>query len=355
MINAVNSFADSSIHQMCSKTRPIDKVESPQDFSKAICDLKNVYQDDVPIQKITTSILKTLEKLIKSTNDDWTKNEVLNFDLEHLKDRLNQHAEGNSDEKAGSDLEKALFVLNAKWGDKEERTKKENKKKYYDDLKKVLALTPTGKKVIKCYAKSTGPLISGDAVVELPDEYKDRGAKMAFGVIPDNNDPNKVVKRMFINTDLDPIEALPLLAHELKHGCHAKEMSEILLPLYNADDDSIVRTKLKYEYDQERAVDEMRAYKVTVDLFKDLAKVAPNMVCGKYFTSVMFGNQPINTAEYAAAIDDKLTDGSFPKFLISLYAAHGDYNPENVFVKDKNSIRPDLLEKLKKEGVHVTP
>lgn len=362
------SRANSSIYKTCTNVRKIPIVATPQDLTIVMCGLKHNYANDQTISNLADSILNTLNILADQdtlSSGEWSKNKKLNIDLETLSKKLSSANQTRKKVDSKTPLQKALLTLNSKWGDIKVRTRPENLLKYTNDFKKILSLTKTGKKVLECYENANGPLISGEKIIEIPTEQKMKGAKMAFTLEFDTNNPNKFFKKILFNSEESPLDSLNTFAHELQHGCNSLKQAELNLQLGQlppTDKLSIEEAEqeknLIRQIEQDNAVDEMRAYHVSVDMFKDLLEANPEYFCNSFIKSEIFGTQVLSTAEYAANLEDKFEDGSNPNYIISLYAAHGFYTPENVLVKNKdglitNRLLPELIKKMKDAGVYV--
>ncbi len=73
-------------------------------------------------------------------------------------------------------------------------------------------------------------------------------------------------------------------------------------------------------------VDEMRAYTVTANIFKELAARSPGFVCNYTYRSGLWGSQLITTAEYHSTLENKLRDGTYVHFLVEQYfPEHRDF------------------------------
>ncbi len=364
------SHAASPIYNLCPNTRKLNEVTRPQELAKAMCKLQGNYLGEKSVVALTNSILKTLGRLENAQLEnlaDWQKDDILNFDLERLSNRLSYLNQSDKASLASTPLQKALDNIKNKWSDEKVRTLPENNVQYIADLKHALSLTKTGKKVSECYEKAKGPLISREEVVELSEDFKQHGAQMAFSAEPDDKNPGKYIKRLYFNSQVEPFEALMMMGHELQHGCNSLNQIRLKsllndLPVSDSQnaDEMKKEAAIFEEIEQDNAVDEMRAYRVTANVFKDLAEASPELVCGQKTKSIIFGKQVLSSAEYAANIEDKIEDGTFPQYIISKYAAHGFYTPKNVLTVDENGnptsqLRPDLIKKMKAEGVRVAP
>lgn len=354
-----STYASSSIYNLCPNVRKLQVVSSPKDLLRTMCNLQNDYSDNHEVINLTSSVIETI-KIISgpAASANWEKSELLNLDLEALSDKLSEINNSTKVVAPKTQLQKAISNLNNKWRDEKVRADPKNFNAYILDFKKIMSLTKTGKKVLDCYEKAKGPLISGEEILPIPQDLKDQGAKMAFTILEDKNVSNKFVKTIYFNTEPSPFDAITAFAHELQHGCNTNVQAKMLSQAYLLPEDSKEYENVQSLIQQDNAVDEMRAYKVSVDMFKDLAEASPGLVCSSYSKSALLGKQILSAAEYAANLDDKIEDGTYPQYLISLYAAHGFYKPEYVLQKDKdgqivNKLREDLIEKMRNEGVYV--
>jgi hypothetical protein len=277
--------------------------------------MREKYPESQKVKTLTGDVLKVISRL-KASGDDafspWDTDLTLKVVLEDLSNTLNQ-VKPKSMAAPTTPLGRAVKNLMETWGNSEVRSKPSNRKAYLNDLNHILQMTQTGKEVLDCYAKAKGPLISGEQIVDFPEEQKERGLAMAFQVNPDPAKPGKYIKTIYLNVEPSPISTLTSYAHELRHGCSSSRHAENRQKMKNPKQD------LSKEF-QDRALDEMRAYHTEVEFFKELAQSAPDLACNEYSTSAIFGTQVLSSSEYRATIDEMFQDGTFPRYLISKYA-----------------------------------
>jgi hypothetical protein len=354
LLNTAN--ASSVIRQYCSEARSISLVSSPQDLVKASCDIGEVFSAEPNILSLTQQIIKLTKSLRASS--EWKNNNKLNDSLEKLSEALNQ-APKKATSPHTTPLALALNEIATKWHDSKMRSA--HHADYIKDFNQVLAMTNTGRQVLDCYQKAQDPLITGEQIEQISEEQKANGVSMAFTLLEDQKSPGKYVKTILFDEDTSPMTALFLYAHEMKHGCNSKISVKIFQYMDTHNSSNTPRREIaleKEKNDQLMAIDEMRAYKINVELFKEMAQAAPEVVCNEYYVSNIFGKQIISSAEYNAKMDEMIEDGTYPLHLISQYAVDGAYWPENVLKSDDNGwatheLRLDLIKKLEAEGIHV--
>lgn len=372
--------SQSKIRQYCPQSRDFSVIESAEELENKICEIQKIYSSDKRITEISGQVLKTLNALItQGTSEDWESDGALNESLNNLSSSINEHVKkGSTPPKTALGIE--LKKFREKWGSSESRWK--NSRGYLNDLTKIVKMTKTGQRVLDCYKKATSPLISGDyiKILEKPKDGSTYGF-MHFALVEDQNHYGKFIKTITFNPGFSPISALVSFTHELKHGCNSAQHArneEILksppsvpeLPDMSSSFPSDFAKKpftasaeamgLKTYRNVifEHPIDEMRAYKVSVELFSELAKNSPEAACDEYYVGFLFGKQPISSSEYHIKLDEMLQDGTYPLYLVSYYAAAGNLNPNYVLKLDEdglptNELSAELVEAMKKEGIYV--
>lgn len=335
--------AESVIRKSCPLARQVSIVSSPSGFKDAVCSLREVYPGSTEVKSLADDVLSSVSKL--------KSDPALDTALEKLSTALNK-----TDRKVASSrstpLSLAMKSLVDKWGDSKVRSNPANRNAYINDLNHILQQTKAGRDVLNCFAQAKGPLISGEQIIDFPEEHKAKGIAMSFDLVEDPENPGKYIKTIYFNAEHSPIMALILYAHEMKHGCNSNVIAQNDEKLKDPSQDF---TKIY----QNRAVDEIRAYRVSVEFFKELAQEAPDLVCNNYSTSTIFGRQVLSSAEYNAKLDEMYQDGTFPQYLISKYSAMGSIPAKYVFKtgkigKQTKSLRDDLIQSLKAEGFSVS-
>lgn len=346
-------LAASTVRESCREARIISIVSTPADLQKAICNIQIKYPTSEKINFLTNQIISIAGKLDPASQ--WQSDSALESSLQSLSESMTQQSPKN-DVALNTPLSEALKKLISKWGDLKARTS--NQKEYIKDFNKVLQSTKTGREVLDCYAKAQGPLISGEQFVLISKEEEDQGIGMAFNIIDDPKHPGKYIKTIIFNPKLPPINGLMLYAHEMKHGCQSAIVSQNMNRFEKLEKGTNEWDAHLKEINQTMAVDEMRAYSLSVKLFKELAKSAPQLVCNTYSIGSLFGKQITSSGDYSANLDEMFEEGTFPLYLISTYTSMGFYKPENILNTDKNGLpinelRSDLIKKIEAEGFYV--
>jgi hypothetical protein len=364
--------AESVIRSYCSEARTLSTISTPADLEKTICHFQDQFPKNEKINFLSKRILEITSNLKSSGDKTWQDSFTLNYQLGLLNTELNS-IEREKKSFSSNPIRTALKNLTEKWANIEQRT--HNRNEYLKDFNEILRMTKTGKSVLDCYNKTTGPLISGEQVIDLSKQAENQGVIMAFSLEADGAAPGKFLKTVHFNMKLAPVMALYAYAHEMKHGCNSnsiakftKDFEEVAPKPYQppprTPESEEEKNKkeafledLILKRDQDYAIDEMIAYKVNVELFKELAKHAPEYACDDYNVGTLFGTQIISNAEYNALVDDMINNGTFPLHMISRYAGSGSYTAENVLeTKDGLTVlklRSDLIKKIEAKGFHV--
>lgn len=306
--------------------------------------------------------------------------------------------EGRTASYAGSRLGMALHDLVSRYSTSFIRG--ENRQAYLADLERVLAMTRSGSDALRCFRGFRHSGVSRTRIVfkdHIPSDLADfnellvgGNAIMSFANLPDHSAPGKIQRVMTFDTNVDPVSALSIYAHEMKHGC-SKKYADFALKVLKleayvekaADYDNIalhehpnrgVRRVLRSaasvsigfamlkrwvqfvnmekEFQQELLVDEVRAYITGNEIFRELVQHSPHLACRS------------GDADQQIRIEKARLDHSFPGWVINVYVStdRPGYTPENVFYRNPLSgqfpkkrngeliLRADLLKKVMRES-----
>jgi hypothetical protein len=233
------------------------------------------------------------------------------------------------------------------YGDSEKRRELSYQEKiaYVKEIDKLLGMTKTGKKVLACYKKVKHPQILKERRVA----FETFASQMAFGLDYDKQSDKEVMTISF-NVEFDPIFSITAYAHEMQHGCRAAE---------TIDEGGVTHT-------HNNVVDEIRAYSLQVNLYKELIKAEKDFFCNG---SVMwYRDAIIPISQWHSHLEERLEAGVFVDDLLKLYAGDSlgkPYENDEVYTVDSSGqpkvnaathrrvIRPDLLKKIKDAGFKV--
>lgn len=349
----------SPIRDVCgdAETETLKKAETVDDLEKSICRAVNFKSATASIRDLSKSVLEIVTKY-KSENKDqtkWRENQELDFAVRNLAAAVTQAGRAQPP-KSKSPLAKAMYDLTRKFGSWEQR--KANEDGYLAALKKTMLMTKVGREVYACFSRNDGKNLLAGTLAEDPAHEIERnkppplgyGGEMTFVVYP--NDETKLdgkwQKLLLFDWKSDPLTALQSIQHEFKHSCRAQE--QLLCQKKAMKSKSLADA----ECDQESAVDELRAYKFDTQVFQELAKEAPELVCSVTILSESFGGIPVRMSDFQASYDEKIQEGRFIEHIIKFYVDIEKLSSEDSFFEtDANGqkkLRPDFLKKIKDAG-----
>ncbi|MCB0365968.1 MAG: hypothetical protein H6624_11260 [Bdellovibrionaceae bacterium] len=100
------------------------------------------------------------------------------------------------------------------------------------------------------------------------------------------------------------------------------------------------------EYDQLRAISELRAYKQTALLARELAEAYPDLVCQTHTVSLMYGPRVATWAEIQTELEDQLRRGTFFDFMVADYVASKHYERDSFYeMKEGKVVEPAHFQK----------
>lgn len=301
-----------TVAEICPQSHGMVYGKTVNDVRKNLCNLQERISDDKVLQ-----LARNIEDILSTMKSDQaiTGNEAeyskLDRQLKLLEDRLNvnrpsynpkQNSKLSQNLKAYLSQIKGHVILN-------------NERAFTGFVERVLQSTPTGRKLLACYKSDVGPRkYFIESKVEFDIKLGETGDAGRFDIDPSPYSSNGMrplkgfkKKVLILNPKIDdPIEALLSFAHEMQHGCQGEiknkrdgEFFGISGAVENGCEKSSDKGSKCFEelnahqvkvaeYFQEHIVDEIRSYKLSLDLFKELVTTDPNFFC----TSQYFYNYP---------------------------------------------------------------
>lgn len=112
------------------------------------------------------------------------------------------------------------------------------------------------------------------------------------------------------------------------------------------------------EYDQLRAISELRAYRQSTLVARELAEAFPDLVCRTHTVSLMYGPRVATWAEVQAELEEQLRQGTFLEYMVADYVSSKHYEGDSFYdQKDGKVIEPVHLTAnfVKRLGSHRLP
>ncbi|MBI2519074.1 MAG: hypothetical protein HYV97_01595 [Bdellovibrio sp.] len=409
-----------SVQQICSDDKNLKKIETLGNLRDSIVETCHQYETTenanriYPLVRNVIDILRTLPENLNTDDDVFYLDPKKKVEKEKLKNALNQLANAIMIEKRKSSnitvpgpLRERLHDLMERFGKDsamaaaaKARNLDEYRQNYLTAMIDTLKLTPEGRKAVDCWQSFREDPFVGDEFVAPPPgavggitamfvtrEAKNRNTlplireKKYF--TPPNDGKRRYIKRIIFNPDSDPIEILHTLEHEMQHSCSVKE--DLKLRDAYIDQEDILRHKqetccpdnnitpacstcfqseqakldqIKRARDQDAIVDECRAYSSQVQFYKEIAQADPGLVCNYHYSSAAFNDQIVSSAQFQAATETMLNEGSFALLMGRDYSLTKGSTllPQNLFLDftpggpSPTQLRPELIIKLRDAG-----
>ena len=308
-------LALSPIRQICGNPS-IDTLSS----TKSVESLKEVICTQIKIGipkeaiELSQNVLDILAKLNK--DDDWIdQSEVLDSlglysdAIKMAKKDIPKTPMGFSIEK----LQKSFSSLEARRLDPDS---------YYSSLKEIIGLTPQGPELINCFEKSSDKRIpnfkvSFSGLTEARTPGNDEGAY--FDLSKDSS-----TKIITVDLRTDPIAMISMLAHEYKHSCISSKRYDCKIRCEQS------LAGACEEEAREVLVDELVAHKTEAQIFYEVAKHSPNLVCNHTFMSYLY-LRPMRVADFHILNEEGLEKGTFPLDIAENYIKLGNLLPDDIY------------------------
>ena len=401
-----------SIQELCSLPRArAFQVADLSDTRSSLCDLVGRNRDPQIQQVLTESLMaiKRLETFAPAEAADGdlaslagpTEAELgekqrleaaLKTSLGVLSERLSRSTGANVSftPQRQDDLAKSMESLVGDFGTLEQRW--QNPQAYVQRMQEVLAQTSEGKRVLECYNKTENNRISGRRIEFTPreesvGEYGPSAAAYEVRRDPTGNTYSKVVT---IDPGPDPAGTLAFLAHEFQHACDTEAFIEQndIIHAHQLKADALM-ARLPQDRDPEGplleeinalmaaqdtmtrnlnvmlSVSELKAYRMTPKIFKELAVYDPRFFCQGYSTSQLFGLQVLDTGTYMSTLEVLDRDGTFIRSLIEAYTRLNGYDPSSFYQLDeatgdlrrdstgKPVFRPEVIQQITQAGFNA--
>lgn len=155
-------------------------------------------------------------------------------------------------------------------------------------------------------------------------EERDSTFKMEIKILPSKSRPGLYKRTIFFNTEMEPLAALLVCAHELRHGCSTDkrlESRKLFATAYlnyqkfarNSNEQLAALEDIYASY-QIALAEQIRAYKFQVSFFNEIAASAP-AICNKYTLSNLFGKQIASLGKIHLGLQRQYQGGTIHLFL----------------------------------------
>lgn len=354
------SLAHASVQEICGLDQPaVSLVKNADQLRSNICQLTESAND----QEITSTAAQSLEILRRletqpaapSENGEAPGDPLNNNELVGSLDQVGalltarrspaQFSTSRNDETA-----RALTQLFTRYGTEAQR--RADGQGYYQTLRSVLSRTQEGTRVLRCF-EGPDDKVTGTAV-----EYMEADAAGPTATFEPryNEATNDYTKVITLNLKDNPTLMLSLLSHEMQHSCNTAEdiriaeqdraarasFEALMTREPPAPDEEMARVgnelvNLQNQSNVRAAIDELRAYRMTPAVFRELAPYAPSYFCDRFYASGLFGRQILSNGQYLSTIETMVADGSFPYQLIDQYTQIAGYDPNSFFEVDEST------------------
>lgn len=392
----ITSSHAESVKSICSIHKLLTKPSTFSDLIPHIKELKKKYPGKPNITKAADNAILSLKPL--GSRNIWKtinlfinprykslKSAYKNFKkkMSRLADEINKQVPIRYT--GQNPVIKALIRLTSTYPT--ERSRIKNAGAFFNKVKRIMALSPTGKKVLSCWNRARHPRIIGMEIINYPSSSLDTGMFLLFNVYTDkevnfykrafgkyfvqnakyiyrkdfrprNSREMQYRKQIKIKLSLDPLDSFHVFFHEMKHGCQSANLVKssdryrtfeyIIQNKYYKCGEKFKNTrppkhlidkciapaegdrhafsgkkKQRRNTAQNKLVDEVRTHWLHLALFKELAKAFPEKYCKEVFVSASFNFQIINFGEYWATYEKALKNGTFASQLSYLYTLPG--------------------------------
>lgn len=396
-----------TVAEICRNHRKVTRVENVRQLKKSICELSAQHQTD-SVKKVAEDIFAILSTVADSTSlkqeNELTKK--LKGQLTLLEKKLNEDAKVRV---AAATPQGALgdFYKLAAIGPNKIVADPKAQDALIRSMDKILSETSAGSKVLQCFkhrdsrTKYETPKEEGEIhwlyiepMMPVSSYHVSFNSVMnierAAGTYSTIKSSDGLVKSIELNAKKldDPLQFVLVYAHEMQHGCHIeakyrnKQIKNFYLGLGTPCASSFYRTKAKtkacIDFEsakaksselrqslQEGIIDELRSFKLMLDLFKEFAEKDPSL-CHTYSSGSPGGFfidlNVISDGEMWAYVEDQLINRRYPAHVCDYYVKHAGYEDSFLYQmnadgtsrkKSKNGedlLRPDFQQRLKAAG-----
>lgn len=393
-----------TVAEICRNKRQVTRTENVGQLRKSICELSSQVPSE-SVKKVAEDILAILSKVSDETQ---LKTETaltieLKTQLTLLETKLNEDVtKGMPPLEPKGTL--GIFYKLANVSPSKLATEPRTQQDLINAMDDVLAGTSVGSKVQQCFKQKDSakilegskegrrfgliidpmPAVTGHEVAFNPNLQE----KKAAGRYTSKQGPGGLIKSLELNSKSlnNPLNFILVYAHEMLHGCNIEnkyrnnQITNFYLGLENPCATSFFPPKkeacIKFESArdssaelrnalQEGIIEELNAFKLMLDLFKELAEKDPS-VCNKYYSGTPGGFfkdlNVMSEGEMWAYIEDQLKRGQYPVHVCDFYTKNAGYNELFLYqmtndgkarkksTSGKDMLRLDFQKRLKAAG-----
>lgn len=248
--------------------------------------------------------------------------------------------------KTNTKLKEKMIELKTKYPD--EKSRLADPKKYFTDIKSLIALTKDGPRLLRCFEQFEGEPFLKDNLFELLPASAMEGFVGTFEVISVLGQPGKYQKAIQLSSAEEPLVALTTIMHEMQHSCRSKSRANDI----DLEDGAAVTASY-----QDDLVDEIRSYKVGAAAFAELSAQLPEEFCKNTFEKAGLINRSGAVPEYKfhAEINEKIQQGTFYRDVVRVYTINRMYPSKFYFYGSNPEEKPvpGLIKKMTEAGFPI--
>jgi hypothetical protein len=139
-----------------------------------------------------------------------------------------------------------------------------------------------------------------------------------------------------INNELHPVMALTALVHEMQHGCISIKRMDMNDKMMSEPDKD-----WRGEHDRLRLIDEMKAYRVMLDFYTEIATEMPDYIKRLTGLHVSSGNILIDM-QYFISTEDYLEKGKLAEIAGWTYSDSKNMDRDKLFYEHSDILREEL-------------
>ncbi len=336
----------SPVRNTCARAgrNPLAGASSLKELSSSCALLQN--NSSVQVVELSRNVLSIIDGL--KANADVTTladDPTLNAAVVRLTDKLNETVVSDSDAPAGQ-MGSDIRSLARRFGSAEFRAA--NKEEFYSSVKNIIAQTSQGHRLISCFERPVDTKIKGFRVeFQTPASTAGAGASANLDYVPVPNDPlSRTELVMSIGTDVDPVSAISMIAHEMQHACNADTVCNHERSCRQSNDQRCL------PYSHAIMTDELVAHNLEADIFNELAQSSPGIMCTRGFVSGATAS--VRTlADHLAEAQEGYHNGTLLNTLAPRYLEAGLWNYQDVYVETngEDNYNPALLQAIRSVGI----
>lgn len=336
-----------TINEICSVGRTVSRAQGLTDKINLLCSMQNnVPADNSRIFEQINSMLAALNRILEAGGEA--------VPTETNRAYIQLTAAFNTT--LGPNRGAMRSILRTFPGPEERRA---NIDTYARTFRELIARTPSGGRLIRQFDAQEGPgnQYSSTVYRVLSQQEIDNGTVAM--VQSERTDNGQNIRVISINPTFDPSVIAASLAHEMQHGlisnqidAHYAEFDRIYEALEANPRSQSAQRALALatrNLDQALMLDELRAFRLESQLFKEMVEQNPDTYCHSFFYSQsMFGNQILTLGEMYGFFEQELAQNRFQDFMLPVYIDVGGFSRASFY--DGTNYRRDFIQQMRSEG-----